>query len=37
MRLLRVKYALVTGIAKGIVMAHNNRCLLDMDTITDPQ
>ena len=28
-KVLRLKYAPVTGIAKRIVMFHNNRCLLD--------
>ena len=36
MKVLCVKCAPVTVIAKGIVIAHNNRCLWsDMETITD--
>ena len=28
MKVLRIKFALVTGLPKGIVMARNSRCLL---------
>ena len=35
MKVLGAKYALITCIAKGTVMAHSSRYCLDMEAITD--